>query len=454
MIKEYLPFYRRNLKVAGPIMLAQVGGAIVQLVDTFMVGRLGTIELAAVSFASAVFVIGFVAATGLLMGATPIIGQLASNEKNKSRIVQIFQNLFLLASIVAVFVTILLLIVYFIMPHMGQVPEVVVLARPYYLTLVFSIIPFLLFAAFRQFLEGVGNTSIAMVVTLLSNVVNIILNYFLIYGKCGFPEMGVLGAGVATLISRVLMPIMCFVYFKYKSKWLSYIKPFNRYLFDKATLRELWSVGSPIMAHLLMEVSAFAFSGIMIGWLGAVELASNQIAQNMSHILFMVVLGISAATTIRVSHQYGARDYHAMRMASNASIHLCLMANAIMGSLLIIFRTEVASLFSDDPQVIYLGSQLLIFSGIFQLSDGMQAVGAGILRGLKDVKIIMLYSFISYVIINLPLGYFLGFVCEFGAEGVWCGFICSLSAAAILFRLRYLKQFKKIEREFAMEVRE
>lgn len=432
-------------------MLAQVGGAIVQLVDTFMVGHLGTIELAAVSFASAVFAIGFVTATGALMGATPIIGQLASNAKNKPRIAQIFQNLFLLASIVALVATILLLSVYFIMPNMGQVSEVVQLARPYYLTMVFSLIPFLLFAAFRQFLEGVGNTSIAMVVTLLSNVINIILNYVLIFGKWGFPEMGVLGAGVATLISRILMPIMCLVYFRYKSQWWSYIKSFNRYLFDKATLKELWSVGSPIMAHLLMEVGAFAFSGIMIGWLGAVDLASNQIAQNMSHILFMVVLGISAATTIRVSYQYGARDYQAMRMASNASIHLCLLTNAIMGSLLIIFRTEIASLFSDDPQVVYLGSQLLIFSGIFQLSDGMQAVGAGILRGLKDVKIIMYYSFVSYIVINLPLAYFLGFTCGFGAEGVWCGFIGSLSVAAILFRLRYLKQFKKIEREFALE---
>jgi MATE family multidrug resistance protein len=166
----------------------------------------------------------------------------------------------------------------------------------------------------------------------------------------------------------------------------------------------------------------------------------------MSNLLFMVVLGISAATTIRVSHQYGAKDYHAMRMAANASIHLCLCANFMMGTLLILFRENIAMLFSSDAEVIRLGSQVLVMAGIFQLSDGMQAVGAGILRGLKDVKVTMYVAFLAYIVINLPLGYVMAFVVGLGAPGVWIGFIGGLSVAAILFRIRYLRDFRKIMR--------
>jgi MATE family multidrug resistance protein len=160
----------------------------------------------------------------------------------------------------------------------------------------------------------------------------------------------------------------------------------------------------------------------------------------------MVVLGISAATTIRVSHQYGAKDYKAMRMAANASIHLCLCANFVMGALLIFFREDIAMLFSADPEVIKLGSQVLVMAGIFQLSDGMQAVGAGILRGLKDVKVTMYVAFLAYIVINLPLGYVMAFVVGLGAPGVWIGFIGGLSVAAILFRIRYLRDFRRIMR--------
>ena len=450
--RDYIPYYKRNLKVAGPIVLSQVGVALTQLVDTFMVSRLGTVELAAVSFASSVSLLGFIFVNGLLMGVTPIVGQIyasnevGSKEEKRRRIGQILQNQMLLAVVSSVLMLGVLFAVRYLLSYMGQDVEVVECAIPYFIVLSVSILPNTLFMAGKQFLEGIGNTSVAMIITIIANLVNVLFNYFLIFGKCGFPEMGILGAGVATLISRIVMPFMLFAVMYWHKEWWAYCQEFKLKLFSWLEVKGILVVGFPIAAHILMEMSAFALSGIMMGWLGAAALASHQIASQMSNLLFMVVLGISAATTIRVSHQYGAKDYNAMRMAANASIHLCLCANFVMGALLIFFREDIAMLFSSDPEVIRLGSQVLIMAGIFQLSDGMQAVGAGILRGLKDVKITMYVAFLAYLVINLPLGYVMAFVVGLGAPGVWIGFIGGLSVAAILFRIRYLRDFKMIMR--------
>ncbi len=442
-IKLYYPYYKRNLTIALPIVLSQLGGGIVQLVDTFMVGQLGTVELAAVSFASSVFVIGYVFSIGILMGATPIIGQ-AYVVGDKQSVTELFQNSLTLATLSSVLICTLLYAVSFFMPYMGQVDAVVKLALPYFLVLVASLIPQMYFFAMKQFLEGLGNTKIAMFITIIVNVVNIFFNYVFIYGKWGFPELGVVGAGVSTFIARLLMPLIFIIWLRMKPQFWTYCTNFRWVLFSVKRLKELVAIGLPIAAHILLEVSAFALSGVMVGWLGAVPLAGHQIANNMSHMAFMIVFGIASATTIRVSHQLGVHDYKAMKMAVSASIHLCLVVNAIMATLLIGFRTQIVSFFSVDPEVIAIGSQLLIFAGIFQLSDGMQAVGAGILRGLTDVKITVKYAFIAYVCINLPLGYLLAFVFKLGASGVWIAFIFGLGTAAVLFYRRYLKVRERI----------
>ena len=450
-IREYIPYYKRNLKVAGPIVLSQVGVALTQLVDTFMVGKLGTTPLAAVSLASSIALMGFLFVNGLVMGATPIVGQLftsatISNDDKIKQIGKIFQNQILLALLSSVAMLGLLYIVRLFLYNMGQDVSVVDCAIPYYVILIVGILPNTLFMAGKQLLEGLGNTSVAMAITIFANIVNIIFNYFLIYGNCGFPQMGVIGAGLATLISRIVMAVALFIAIYKRHEWRQYCRQFSLQMFDRRSILEILRVGFPIAVHILVEMSAFSLSGIMMGWLGAAALASHQIAAQTGNVLFMVVLGISAATTIRVSHQFGAKDYHAMRMAANASIHLCLCANTIMAILLVIFRRNIVMLFSADPAVIQLGSQVLIMAAIFQLSDGMQAVGAGILRGLKDVKITMYVAFLSYLIINLPLGYIMAFVIGLGAPGVWIGFIGGLSVAALLFRIRYLKDFKTIQK--------
>ena len=214
-IKEYIPFYKRNLKIALPIVFSQLGGAVVQLVDTFMVGRLGTVELAAVSFASAVFAIGYVFSIGILLGATPIIGQ-AYVRGEKQTIVELFQNSLVLATLAAVVIGSLLYLTSFFMDNMGQVDAVVELAIPYFLVLVVSLIPHMYFFSIKQFLEGLGNTKVAMWITIIANLINVLFNYLLIFGKYGFPELGVLGAGVSTLIARASMPVLYVIWLRLK----------------------------------------------------------------------------------------------------------------------------------------------------------------------------------------------------------------------------------------------
>lgn len=443
-LKTYLPFYKRNLKVAIPIVLSQLGGALVQLVDTFLVGHLGTVELAAVSFASAIFIIGMLGAMGMIMGLTPLVG-MSFVRNEESRVSELFKNGFLLTLIMSVISCGLLLLIIPLMPYMGQEPEVIELCLPFYKLMILSLVPFLFFCTCKQFLEGLGNTSTAMIITIISNIINVILAYMLIFGKWGAPALGVVGAGIGTLIARLSMPILFFLFIRFKPAFWRYCQLFRMVTLNRKSFTELISIGTPIAGQMLLEIIAFSMAGIMAGWLGAKTLAGNQIASQISNMCFMIMLGIGAATTIRVSHQLGAGDLKAAQMASKASIHLCLVYNIISVPLLFIFRYNIVGLFTTDEAVIDIGATLLIFVAIFQISDGLQCVGAGILRGLTDVKVMMFYAFISYLCINIPIGYFLGFILELGASGIWIGFIFGLSVAAILFHRRAHKKFRELQ---------
>jgi len=327
----------------------------------------------------------------------------------------------------------------------GQEQVVVDAARPYYILIVLSIVPFLFFFLFKQLLEGLGNTWIAMVITLGMNLLNIGLNYILIFGKLGFPAMGATGAGIATLISRTLMPILFWLVLRFKSTFRQYTLHITHYtLHIQDGLRRLWRVGLPIGLQTTMETVLFTLSFIIIGWLGKESLAAHQIANQIADLTFMLALGIGSATTIRVSHQLGQGDLHAVRMASNASIHLVLLMNTIGAVLMISLRHYIPHLFTEDPEVISIASSLILIAGFFQYADGLQTVGAAMLRGITDVKMPMIYAAFSYLFISLPLGLFLMFPCGLGAQGMWISFIIGLSIAALLFHIRFRKKLKKM----------
>ncbi len=435
--REYLPFYKRNLKVAVPIMLSQLGNAVVQLADTVMVGQLGTNELAAASFASAIFFIGLVVVLGASFGSTPIVGQAYSQGKFKD-VAATFQNSILFDFLLVILVCIIMYSVSFLMDKMGQPEEVIALAVPYYRILVLSLPPFLLFQAFRQFMEGIGDTKKAMYITIVANLINIGLNYVLIFGKMGFPAYGIIGAGIATLISRMLMPVFYLIIFKWESSLWRYFYFFKWEVFSLRKIKLLCSIGLPIGFQMLVETTTFSLSTIMVGWFGAVSLASHQIAGTISSLTFMLVAGIASATTIRVSHQLGVRDYHSLRKAGFASMHLVICYSFIAAFFLVFFRHQIPLLFSDDPFVIHMSGTLLIMAAVYQLADGLQIVALGALRGMADVKHPMLFAVICYTLINLPVGYFFGVVLNMGAVGVWIGYIFGLNVAAFLLVRRFI----------------
>jgi MATE family multidrug resistance protein len=305
-------------------------------------------------------------------------------------------------------------------------------------------LPFILFFTIRNFSEGIGITKYAMYITLSANILNIILNWILIYGKFGAPQMGVAGAAVSTLISRIVMlvsfSIMIFSIDDYK-KFTSLLE--KKFL-DKGKLRTLFGTSMPIAAQGLIEVTAFSLSGIMVGWFGKIALAAHQVAMLMSTFTFMIAQGIGAAATIRVSHQLGEKDYAATRKAGFAAMHMATAFMGMVGILYVIFRNQIPLMFTTDTQVITLASTLLMMCAIYQIFDALQLSGLACLRALMDVKIPLLFSTLSYYLICLPTGYLLGHIFNMGPVGVWIGLMLGLLAASILFLHRFNKQSGKL----------
>ena len=473
--REYLPYYKSNLKVALPVMLTQLGASLVGLFDSIMVGHYATIDLAAVSFSNALFFTVMVFSMGALMGLTPLVGihvgeLSASDNKHtnindnigssiehidppklsnlqqrvSARIISLFQNGMLFTILLSVMTLILLGACIPLLHCFGQNPEVVEVARPYFILIVISIVPFLFFTFFKQFLEGLGNTSVAMVITLSMNALNIFLNWLFIYGKWGCPELGATGAGIGSLVARIGMPVCFILVMCFRREWKGYIKSIRRCHFRLQVIKELTKIGVPIGVQTLMETIAFTAAFVFIGWISKEALAAHQIANQICDLTFMVILGIGSATTIRVSHQLGANNLHGVRMASNASIHLVLLINIIGAVLMIGFRHQIPLLFTTDLEVIAIASKLVVLAGVLQLADGLQVVAASMLRGITDVKVPMIIAMFSYTIICISIGLFLAFPMEMGAVGIWIGFVVGLSIAAICLHTRFRIKFREL----------
>lgn len=440
---EYLPVYRKNLALAIPVIFSQIGQVTVNLVDNMMVGHLGTTELAAASFANNVFLIGMLFGLGITFGLTPLVGQSLSS-KNQCSIGGWLKNGVLVHAIMAVSLCALMSVVVVFMDSMGQREEVVQLAIPYYLIHVASLIPLILFFSIKQFFEGIGNTKIAMMITIIANVVNIGLNYVLIYGKLGFPALGLNGSGCASLISRLIMPLI-FVWIVLKMPQLKvYIHAAYQSAMDKTKIRQILSVGLPIGLQSVVEISAFSFGAIMQGWISKEAIAGHQVALGMASMTYMISFGLASGTTIRVSHAYGERNRNELKRTVLASLHIVLAFMSLMGILFVLLRNQLPLMFTSDPAVVRIAAQLLVIGAFFQIFDGMQVVLLGALRGMADVRVPMFFAFFSYVVVSLPVSYLFTFAFRLGPPGVWIGFIFGLSIAAMLFGIRFRRQLRKI----------
>lgn len=440
-MKVYFPYYRRNLRLAFPIVLSQLGQVVVQQADIMMVGHLGATELAAIAFANSIFIFGMVFAMGFSLGLTPAVGHV-SDKTQHQLLAKLLSNAYLINIAITALMIVLMYALSFFFDRMGQTPEVVELSKSYFMMLLLSMLPLSLFFTNKQFAEGLGDTKNAMYVTLVANVLNILLNYVLIFGKWGFPEMGILGAGVATLISRVFMALAFYVVFKRRSVFHKITQFVSLKAVDAPSLRELFLLSLPISIQMLLEVAAFALSGIMAGWLGVISLASHQIALGLATMTFMLAIGVGASTTIRVAHYYSTKDFKKLMMAATASTHIVLLFMGISGILFYTFRHDLPYFYTQDVEVLALSALLLIATAIFQVFDGLQLVMLSILRGLGDVKHAMAYAFVAYILINLPIGYLLAFTFEMGTLGLWLGFIVGLGTAGLLFYSRIRTIYK------------
>ena len=470
--REILPYYKRNLKVAFPVMLTQFGAAMVGLADSIMVGHYGTADLAAVSFSNAIFFTVMVFAMGAVMGITPLVGHVhgrlekllqlgMTDEEIDHKHAQI--SSYLSNGLVFTFLMCLasLLLLAPCIPYLddfGQEPEVIACARPYYILIVLSIVPFLLFCFCKQFLEGLGNTLVAMLITLGCNLLNILRSGVFIFGHWGFAPMGAEGAGWATLIARALMPLFFLVAMLWKADWRRYILSVSRRLITRREIEHLLAIGTPIGLQSFAEAFLFTASFVIIGWISKEALAAHHVANQMCDLTFMLAQGIGAATTIRVSHQLGKGDLHAVRMASTASIHLCLLMNTIGASIMFFFRYQIPYIFTGDPEVANIASTLLVIGALFQYADGLQCIGAAMLRGIQDVRVPMRIALFAYIAVGLPLGIYLTFyyplpfregpgVGFLGPQGLWLAFVIALAIPAVLFHIRFNRQLKRLKYE-------
>jgi len=444
-------------------MLTQFGAALVGLADSIMVGHYGTADLAAVSFSNALFFTVMVFAMGALMGITPLVGHAYGRlekllkegttdeeiEHKHEQITSLFTNGLVFTVLMSVLSLAILVPCIGNLDAFGQEPEVVKCARPYYILIVLSIVPFLLFTFSKQFLEGLGNTTVAMLITIGCNLLNIFLNWLFIFGHWGFPAMGAEGAGWASLIARCLMPVCYFVAMLCKSEWRRYIVSMRRCLITRREVNNLLTIGTPIGLQSFAEAFLFTASFVIIGWISKESLAAHHIANQMADLTFMLALGIGSATTIRVSHQLGKGDLQAVRMASRASVHLCLMMNTIGAAIMIFGRNIIPYIFTSDPEVIPIASTLLVIAGTFQYADGLQCIGAAMLRGIQDVRVPMRIALFSYIGVALPLGLALTFPLGLGAKGMWLAFIIALAIPAVLFHIRFHRQLNRLTTQTA-----
>jgi len=417
-------------------MIGQLGIIILSFADTMMVGRCGTAELGAASFVNNMFNLVIVFSTGFSYGLTPFVGNHYVRGENAS-VGRILKNALAVNAVVAAGLMALMFVLYLNIHRLGQPAELLPLMRPYYIVLLVSLLFVLLFNAFKQFADGITDTVTPMVILLGGNVVNIFLNWILIYGKWGMPRMGLLGAGIATMTARILM-LLCFVAVFFTAKrYRPFVRGFKESSVNKEDFVALNKMGMPVGLQMGMETASFSLSTIMVGWLGTVALAAHQVMLTVGQLGFMMYYGMAAAVAVRASNFHGQGDVVRVRENVSAGFRIILVMAAAVSIPLLIMRNSLGFLFADSEEVAAMVAQLVIPFAIYQFGDGLQCNYSNALRGISDVKMVMVYAFIAYFLISLPSAYIFGFILDWGLTGIWMSFPLGLTSAGLLFYRRY-----------------
>jgi len=441
---KYKPHYRDNLKLAIPVVISQLGHTLVQTSDIIIIGHFaGTIALAAVSLGSSIFSVILLIGIGISYGSTPLIaqnngrddyaecGQLLSN----SLFINLLTGILLFAGVAFCAI--------FLLGHIHQSAEVVEQARPFLLILSLSLIPLLVFNTFKQFAEGLGFTKQAMLISIWGNILNICLGIIFVKGLFGIAPMGIRGVGYSTLIDRCVMALVMSFYIFRSKNFKKYLKTFALKNIDRVRGLKILKIGVPVALQYTFEIGAFSGAAIIIGAIGYVELAAHQVAINLASITYMMSSGLGAAAAIKSGNYFGAKDHQNLRTSALSNYHIVLMFMFATALIFIFCSHLLPWIYTSDNKVILIAAQLLIIAAVFQLFDGAQVVGLGILRGMGDVNIPTVITFIAYWIIGLPIGYLLGIYWRLGITGVWDGLTLGLMASAIMLFIRFQVISKK-----------
>lgn len=433
--------FKETMKIALPISLGQMGHILANISDNIMLGQYGngeTIYMAAAAFASSVFFLFMLFALGVTMGITPQIAQ-SRGAGNLQNINPIFQNTLLIylgLAIVQVFIFELLPLGF---DYFKQPTEVIRIGTPYFKIIGYSIVPIIIFQLGKQYAEGFEDTFWAMVISLGSNLLNIFLNYLMIFGKMGFREQGINGAGYATLISRCVMAFFMIWYvFKNKSLRQHFQLRFNK--LSKHYLSEGLRYSIPMGIQFTVESSAFVFATILVGTLGTTTLAAHQIGFNVAAFTFILTTGLSAAATVRIGYFYGASQIEDANDAFKTTLKTVIIYMAFTAVMINLLKSYIPTLYNvSDTNIAETTTNLLVIASMFQLFDGIQIVCMGALRGIGDIKIPMWISVLAYWVICLPIGYYITFEYGLGVSGIWYGFVAGLSVSALLLYFRFMK---------------
>ncbi len=441
-INSYRAHYKKIITLGTPIVLGQLGNVILGFIDTIMVGQYSGEALSAAGFVNSIFNLGLFALLGFSYGATPIIGAFYGRKENDN-VGRSFRDSIWANTLFGTIVITVYSALYLNLGNIGQPQELLPLMRPYFLTLLASLPFVVLFNSFKQFTDTVAATKTAMWVILAGNITNILLNYLLIFGAYGLPELGLLGAGTATLISRILMVALFLQLIAKQEKFSIYKRGFKAKHSHPHDIKTLFKTGTPLAVQMGMETASFSLASLLMGWLGATELAAFQVMCITGSLCFLVYYGIAAAACIRISHYRGRGEWHKVNETANASLHIIFLVAAILSAGIAAFKCELASIFTTDTTIQAMFTTLLIPLLAYQVSDGIQINYANALRGIAVTKPMSIYAFIAYILLALPASYLFGFTLNLGCIGVAYGLPVGLTMAALLYSTRFHKEIKK-----------
>ena len=445
VLSNYTKEFRYNLRLASPVILGMLGHTFVSFIDNVMVGQLGAAELAAVSLGNSFIFIAMSLGIGFSTAITPLVAE-ADSEKNFGKGKSVFKHGFFLCTVLGIILFLLLLLAKPLMTVMDQPDEVVDLAIPYLDLVAFSLVPLIVFQAFKQFSDGLSLTKYPMYATLLANVLNVAINYVLIFGKFGFPQLGIVGAAVGTLVSRFVMLFFLWWLLAKRDKSSNYVTNIKFFKLSSQPLKKLINLGLPSAMQMFFEVAIFTVAIWLSGILGKNVQAANQIALNLASMTFMVAMGLSVASMIRVGNQKGLKDFVNLRRIAESIFFVGTIFAVVFALFFVVFHQYLPHLYvnlddvtelSDINEVIEIASTLLLAAAVFQISDSLQVIVLGALRGLQDVKIPTLITFVAYWLIGFPISYFLGKEDAYGSLGIWIGLLAGLTSAAILLYIRF-----------------